>query len=359
MKKFTDFVKANAPGVILVLSIAILSKIIYQILPTDSLKNMISEVLIAIIFGFLINNIFHLPETFSPGIRFSLSKILRVGILLMGLRLSFQDIVSTGLTSIVLILACILLITLITLIIIKLKLIPTKLAILIGIGTTICGNSAIVAMSPVIDAKDEDTSFAIATITLFGIIAVIMYPLIGNLLGLSDTEFGLWAGTAINDTSQVIAAGSVYSQAALDVATVVKLIRNTLMVPIIILTGLLYNLTTQKSSGKKKTRISITSIIPWFVVGFLGMTLLRTLGISFGFFPKDVNSPNGLNEAASILKMFNNISRFLILLALSAIGLNTKLSKIIKIGFKPLLLGLTLSLILAIFSLLAISLFIF
>ena len=161
--------------------------------------------------------------------------VLRFGIILLGLRLSLQDVVATGLKALILVSICITVALILAYYAGRLFKVPPRLAALIGVGTAICGNTAIVATAPVLDANEEEVSFAVATITLFGLLAVLIYPIIGHALGLSDRFFGLWAGTAVNDTSQVVAVGAIFSEAALNVATIVKLTRNTLMAPLIVL----------------------------------------------------------------------------------------------------------------------------
>ncbi len=229
------------------------------------------------------------------------------------------------------------------------------MAALIGVGTAICGNSAIIATAPVIEAEDEDVSYAVATITFFGTLAVLLYPTFGYLVGMSDRIFGLWAGTAILDTSQVVAAGAAFSDAARDVATVVKLVRNTLMAPLILGIGLVYARAQQKRDASVK--LSIGKIVPWFVLGFVGMSLVRSLGNALGFTPVNVNDPGSLVAAANVLKLLDEVTKLCILLALSAIGLSTNAASIRRTGLKPLALGFAVGGCLALFSLLLIRLF--
>ncbi len=357
MKSYNDRIKDCFYVFILVLFVAIISRIIYKFIPIIGINKIINEVIIALLLGLTINNLFSLPKLFIPGIKFSLKKFLRVGIILMGLRFSFQDVIGTGVTSLILMFFCFLFVVLITLIITKIKKIPERLAILIGVGTVICGNSAIIATAPVIEAKDDEVSFAIATNTLFGLLAAIFYPLIGIYFGLSDYDFGFWVGTSVNDTSQVIATSAAYSQIALDIATVVKMIRNTLMVPIIILIGVLYNLKMSRGGEIKKSRKTNIPVIPWFVIGFLMMSMFRTAGVAFGFLPKNTNLPFNLTTATFFLKIIDNISRFCVLMALSAVGLNTNIRELRKNGLRYLLFGLSISSLLAIFSLVILTLF--
>jgi uncharacterized integral membrane protein (TIGR00698 family) len=197
-------------------------------------------------------------------------------------------------------------------------------------------------------------SFAVATITLFGLLAVLVYPFIGNWLALTDRSFGLWAGTAVNDTSQVVAVGAIFSEAALNVATVVKLTRNTLMAPLIVLFGLIYSTILKKEmsdDAAKAARLDWSKLVPGFVIGFMVMSLIRTAGVAFGFLPQNVSNPGDLVFAASALKFFDQVSKFAILMALAGVGLNTDLSSLRKIGFKPLIVGTCVAVLLAVISL--------
>jgi uncharacterized integral membrane protein (TIGR00698 family) len=225
------------------------------------------------------------------------------------------------------------------------------------VGTAICGNTAIIATAPVIGAKEEEVSFAVAVITLFGLIAVIFYPIIGQYLGLSNTAFGLWAGTAVNDTSQVVAVGAAHSPIALSVATVVKLMRNTIMAPLIILVGLLLRHQVPSDDSPQSVIPSGGILIPWFVVGFLMMSLIRTTGISAGVLPRNVAVPGALQTAASVLNTFDAIAKFAILTALAGVGLGTRLQIVLSIGMKPFTLGLCVSAVLSLASLGLIMLF--
>ncbi len=226
-------------------------------------------------------------------------------------------------------------------------------------GTAICGNSAIIATAPVIEARDEEVSFAVATITLFGTLAVIIYPLLGHLLGFSDLEFGMWAGTAVNDTSMVVAAGAAYSNAALDIATVVKLTRNTLMVPAVLLIGIFYARARRDATRDQPVegagRTGSAPVVPWFVVGFLAMALIRTAGVAAGILPQDLAHPGNLQAGATILGIADDLSKLAILMALSAIGLGTSLAAMRRTGPRPFVAGLLGATVLAIFSLVAIQ----
>lgn len=340
-------------GLHLVLGVALVSRFIHGLLPEGVLSKSISEILIAVLLGLYLRVLIGKQEALSPGIRFSMTRLLRFGIILLGLRLSLQDIASTGFWALGLVLVCITTALSLALIAGKLFKIPPRLAALIGFGTAICGNSAIVATAPVIEAEEEEVSFAVATITLFGLLAVILYPLIGHLLALSDRAFGLWSGTAVNDTSQVIAVSAIYSDLAQNFATIVKLTRNTLMAPLILVIGLIYNRgkSKNKSAESSQPRPKIGKLVPGFVVGFIVMSLFRTLGVMLGFLPQNVSEPGQLVWAATFLSFMDGASKFVILMALSAVGLNTDLFNLKRLGLKPFLVGTFVALLLSIISL--------
>jgi len=343
------------PGLALVAAVAIASRLLYGLIPWDVVKKAVSEVLIAVLLGLIIRTYVGFGKSLEPGIRFALQRVLRLGIILLGLRLSLQAVVKTGLSALVLVLVCMSVALTLAYLAGRIFRIPPRLAVLIGVGTAICGNSAIIAIAPVIEAKDEDVSFAVATITLFGTLAIIVYPLVGHALALSNGAFGMWAGSAVNDTSQVVATGAAFSEAARDVATVVKLTRNTLMAPLIVLIGLLYaSASAHQLTGKAAdaTRLTLGKLAPWFVLGFLLMTLVRTLGVALNVLPQSTsNAPANLKTAAGALVFLDEAAKFAILMALSGIGLGTKIEEMHKTGLRPFVVGLCVAALLAVFSL--------
>jgi uncharacterized integral membrane protein (TIGR00698 family) len=211
--------------------------------------------------------------------------------------------------------------------------------LLIGVGTAVCGNSAIIATAPVVKAEEREVSFAVATITLFGTLALFFYPLLGSTLHLSDATFGMWSGVAINDTSQVVAAGAAYSPVARDVATVVKLVRNTLMAPLILLIALWWSRTANAALNEAATRDGIVRAFPLFVLGFLAMAVLRTIGVI---------DPR-------LAQLLDELAKVCILVAVAAVGLGTRVGLLRAIGPAPFVLGLGGAALLAILSLLAIT----
>lgn len=342
------------PGLLLVLGAAVASRFIHSLITHPTLSKSISEILVAVLLGLILRNTLGLGVRQKAGIKFAIQRVLRLGIVLLGLRLSLQDVAATGVTALALVSICIIAALLIAYLAGRLFHVPPRLAALIGVGTAICGNTAIVATAPVLDADEEEMGFAVATITLFGLLAVVVYPLVGRQMGLSDHSFGLWAGTAVNDTSQVVAVGAIFSQAALDVATVVKLTRNTLMAPLIVLMGLVYTRGQHRklsSQAAAAARLDWRKLIPGFVLGFLLMSLIRTVGVALGVLPQELANAGNLQAAANFLKALDGVSKFAILMALSAVGLNTDLASLRRIGIKPLMIGTWVALLLALLSL--------
>lgn len=339
------------PGLLLVLALALFSRFLHGFISQPVLSKSISEILIAVMLGLLVGNLFRLNASIRAGAKFALNRLLRLGIILLGLRLSLQDVAATGLTALALVVICISAALAMAWLAGRLFHVPPKLAALIGVGTAICGNTAIIATAPVLQADEEEMGFAVATITLFGLLAVLLYPLIGHFIGLSDRAFGLWAGTAVNDTSQVVAVSAIYSPLSLDVATIVKLTRNTLMAPLIILFGLVYTRALNRPMSDSAARLNWSKLIPGFVLGFLAMAFLRTLGVAAGLLPQSVSHPGELQTAAAFLKTVDEISKFLILMALTGVGLNTHLASLRRLGLKPLLVGTSVAVLLAALSL--------
>ena len=291
---------------------------------TVSGKTVVSAVAVAIVLGVLIRNLWGLAEACKPGVSFAVKRLLRVGIALLGAQLSLGQVLRTGATAVLVVAICIVLAILVVRFLSTRMGLSDRLGTLLGVGTSICGVSAIVATAPAIEAKQEETSMAVATITVFGLLAVVVYPLLGRALGLSDVVFGTWAGTAVNDTSQVIAAGLIYSQTAGEVATVVKLTRNLFMAPVIVVLSSWYLRKGQGSGVRSQKGISLKSVVPGFVLGFVAMAVLNSLGI----FPP------------MALDLIRTASSWLIVVALAGVGLETNLASLKAIGFRPFYAGL-------------------
>ncbi len=320
------------PGVCFALTLAMVARFVSWVLP-----GAIGEVLVAVLLGLLVANLLTVPKVAVPGIRFSVHRVLRFGIILLGARLSLADVAAIGVQAFGLVVVCITVAFLFATSVGRALSLPPRLALLIGVGTAVCGNSAIVATAPVIEADDREVAFAVATITLFGTLAVFLYPLVGRVLALPDAVFGLWSGVAVNDTSQVVAASAAYSTAARDVATVVKLVRNTLMAPLILLIAWWWGRRHAAITGEAARKGALNAF-PLFVLGFLAMALARTLG-SIGPI-----AAGWIDEAAKVC----------ILLALTAVGLSTRVAQMRSVGATPFYVGFGAAMLLACFSLILI-----
>ncbi|WP_196594905.1 YeiH family protein [Pectinatus sottacetonis] len=259
------------------------------------------------------------PVSFEQGIIFTGKKILQYSIILLGFEMNLFSVLAIGSHSF-----CVMIFTLLTAFLVAWIVgrwlgLARDTTTLIGAGTAICGGSAIAAIAPVIGAKDKDIAFSISTIFLFNIIAVFLFPFLGHVMGMSNTGFGMWAGTAINDTSSVVAAGYSYSNAAGSYATIVKLTRALMIVPACIFFAVL---TARQQS--KNGNFNIYKIFPWFILWFVVASIVNTTGIL----------------PIHISHILGSTGKFCIILAMSAIGLNTNLRSLIKNGIRPIFLGL-------------------
>ena len=268
--------------------------------------------------GILATSIRKLPAGASKGTKFSSKYVLQAAVVLLGFDMNTASVIRVGQQSLLVILLTVSAAFLTAFLVGRLLHINRKLATLIGVGTAICGGSAIAAASSAIQAEDQDISYSISTIFLFNVMAVFLFPLVGHLLKLSDTGFGMWAGTAINDTSSVVAASFSFSNAAGNFATIVKLTRSLMIVPVTL--GLAY-LTARENRGQQN--FNLAKVFPWFVLGFLAAAVLNSSGLL----------PLALSGALA------QTGKFLIIMAMAAIGLNTSLAAIVKAGPRPLLLG--------------------
>lgn len=284
-----------------------------------------------ILLGILLSS-FKKPADISKGIKFTSKYILQYSIILLGFEMNLFNVIRVGGQSLAIMLFTLSSAFITAFFVGKAMKIDGKTTTLIGVGTSICGGSAIAATAPVIQAKDEDVAQAISTIFLFNIIAVFIFPPLGHLIGLSDTGFGMWAGTAINDTSSVVAAGASWSSAAgnntaLAFATIVKLTRTLMIVPITLVLAIY---TTSKLSqknadaGNKEGSFSIIKIFPWFVLGFVLTAIINTF----------------LSVNDNIAEFLVATGKFMIIMAMTAIGLNTNIKRLLTNGLKPILLGL-------------------
>ncbi|HET7300625.1 MAG TPA: YeiH family protein [Oleiagrimonas sp.] len=274
-----------------------------------------------IVLGVAVRNVMAPPTACQPGIRFAGKQILQWSIVALGLGLSLTQVAQTGLSSLSVTLVTVTAAFVAAWLLGRLLGIPSKLKLLIGVGTAICGGSAIAAATPIIKADEHETAFAISTIFLFNLIAVLVFPALGHLMHMSDQGFGLWAGTAINDTSSVVAAGYSYSSAAGDYATIVKLTRATLIIPVCLGLAMIEAWRHKRSGGDG---FSLRRVFPWFILWFVVASAVRTLGWIPIAWHADIHL----------------MAEFLIIVALTAIGLSADLRRMASTGFRPIALGL-------------------
>jgi uncharacterized integral membrane protein (TIGR00698 family) len=305
------------PGLVAAAAIAAFARGAVGLIPTP-----IADVSVALLLGLLVGQVAGSHgRRLRPGVAFAAQVLLRLGIVLLGARLSLAQIAAIGLPAAVVVAVTMSIVFAVVLVGARAARIDGTLAVLLAVGTAVCGNSAIIATAPVIGARGREVAYAVATITLFGTAAIFVYPVVGHLAGMSDTAFGLWSGIAVNDTSQVVAAGSAYSAHALEVATVVKLIRNSLMAPLLVLIAWGWSRGGHAEVGSTR---GIRRAVPAFVLGFVAVAALRSAGLI------DAPSAAALDGAA----------RLLILVALAGVGLSIRLGELRSVGPRPLALGL-------------------
>lgn len=354
MKKFLRYL----PGISVAFLIALIAVLIENLLPI----HLIGASIIAMFIGMIINSIWK-PDFLSPGLKFTSKKILKFAIVLLGASLSIGTILTVGKLSLT-----VMLFTLLTCFgggyfIGKALGLDWRLSNLISAGTGICGGSAIAAIAPVIDADDSDIAISMSATFLFDMAMIVLFPIMGHWLNLNDMAYGLWAGTAVNDTSSVVAAGYAYTEAAGDFATMVKLTRTLSIIPtVLIFTAInIYLKSKKQASGKevlaslnenatkyevnqldkiaynkstensKNTvhRTNFLSIFPWFIIGFVALALINSIGVI----------PVSLSTNAK------SLSKFLMVCSLAAIGMNTSFKDMKKSGIKPMLHGFIISLL--------------
>lgn len=293
----------------------------------------------ALLFGMLLNPLVSQYQVFEKGFQFTSKKILRLAIILMGMGLSFGQVVEVGKFSLI-----VMFFTLVTAFgggyfIGKFLKMDWKLSSLISAGTGICGGSAIAAVAPVIDAEESDIAYAISATFIFDIIMVVLFPIMGHFFQMTDLGFGLWTGTAINDTSSVVAAGYAYSDAAGKLSVIVKLTRTLSIVPIVLIFSYINARIAKESDSRNSAerisnRVDIKKIFPWFILMFLAMVALKSTGLV----------PDTTSD------FLGQMSKFLMVMALGAIGLRTNFSKLSNSGFTPMVHGFIISTLVVVIS---------
>lgn len=325
LKRYASYL----PGIGMAVIIAAVARLIEGLLPI----HIIGAAVIAMFIGMGINALWQPTAAFKPGLTFTSKKLLKFAIILLGAGLSIGVILNVGKMSLM-----VMAFTLLTCFgggyfIGKALGLNWKLSNLISAGTGICGGSAIAAIAPTIDAKDTDIAYAMSATFLFDMAMIILFPIMGRAMGLTDIAYGLWAGTAVNDTSSVVAAGFAFSEAAGDFATMVKLTRTLSIIPTVLIFALI-NVRIKRreaqaagSAAEIKANVSVKKLFPWFIVGFLAMSALKSVGLI----------PDAVSD---VLK---DLSKFLMVAALAAIGLNTSFKEMSKSGISPMLHGFIIS----------------
>ena len=301
------------PGFFLVATLSIIAYLLGSLVP------LVGGPVFGILIGMLVA-LWQRPVVFEAGILFLSKKLLPVSIILLGFEMNLFHVFDIGSQSLYIIVFTLSAAFITAWIFGHYFKLEGNTVILIGVGTAICGGSAIAATAPVISATERDVAYSISTIFLFNIAAVFIFPFAGHFLGMSDVGFGMWAGTAINDTSSVVAAGYSYSDEAGNFATIVKLTRALMIIPVTLILALVI---AKKSAGN--STFSFSKVFPWFILGFLAASLLCTTNL--------VPQQLGVALAKS--------GKFLIIMAMVAVGLNTPIRQLYKSGIKPILLGLS------------------
>ena len=326
------------PGALLACAIAALACWLESLLPI----HVIGSAVIAMFIGMFLHPYVAKQKVCAAGLKFTSKKILKFAIILLGLSLNITTILHVGKMSLT-----VMIFTLATCFgggyfIGKALGLNWKLSNLISAGTGICGGSAIAAISSVIEADDNDVAYAMSATFLFDMAMIVLFPIMGRALGMSDEAFGIWAGTAVNDTSSVVATGYAFSEGAGDFATMVKLTRTLAIIPTVITFAFIQlNLKRKEAMANQqggeglKANFSIAKIFPWFILGFLAMSLVASI------FP----------IPAAVVSLTKRISKFLMVCALAAIGLNTSFASMKKAGIRPMFHGFIISALVVIVAL--------
>lgn len=325
------------PGVALAVAVAALACWLESLMPV----HLIGSAVIAMFIGMFLNTYLSGNSTLAAGLKFTSKKILKFAIILLGLSLNITTILHVGRLSLT-----VMVFTLMTCFgggyfIGRALGLNWKLSNLISAGTGICGGSAIAAIAPTIDADDNDVAYAMSATFLFDMAMIVLFPIMGRALGMNDQAFGIWAGTAVNDTSSVVATGYAFSEAAGDFATMVKLTRTLAIIPTVITFALIQlNLKRKEAAGAAQEgnvmNVSICKIFPWFILGFLAMSVVASV------FP----------VPSHIVSVTKRVSKFLMVCALAAIGLNTSFASMKKVGIRPMIHGFIISALVVVVALL-------
>jgi uncharacterized integral membrane protein (TIGR00698 family) len=324
-------------------------------------KSPISPVMLAIILGLLIGVAVRKPKSLAPGIMFSVKKVLRLGIILLGIRLSIFDVLKLGFIGVPIVILCIVGALMMTTWINKKLNLPERLGTLIAVGTSICGVTAIVAASPAIDAEEEESAYAVAVITVFGLFATLVYPYLANVIFAGDAlQVGMFLGTSVHETAQVVGAGQIYADIfsqpkALDAAIITKLVRNVFMAAVIPFMAFYYARKAQGGTFKGK-KTSFVRLFPMFILGFLAMAVLRSIGdagINAGGLALGILD---ISDWTGVIGLVKHWAEIFLVAALAGVGLSTNFQSFKALGIKPFVVGLCASVVVGGISYLTIKL---
>ncbi|WP_157286299.1 YeiH family protein [Bradyrhizobium yuanmingense] len=332
IKSWIDRTAVVVPGLVAVVLVAVLA-IWLRTLP---LLSVISPMMLAMLIGMTLNNVVGQPSWTRDGILFSQRRLLRIAIVLLGLQLTFVEIARLGVTGLVILAAALSSTFVFTVHAARFLRVDEKLAKLIAAGTCVCGASAVVAANAVVGGKEEDVTYAVAYVTIFGTIAMFFLPLLPDVLYLDASEFGLWIGSSVHEIAQVAAASFQHGQVAGEMGTIAKLSRVMMLAPLVLAMGLL----SQRSTEEGVEAPRRPPAAPWFVLGFIAATSINSI----------VPIPVGLKSNLIWL------TTFLLTVALAAMGMHTDLAKLQRRGFRPALLGALGSIFIGVFSLTCIKL---
>lgn len=317
-------------------------------------RHPIDTMLLAIVLGIAVRNLVPLAAWWRPGSKYAVHKILPFAIVLMGAKLDFFDVIRVSSQALIINVTCVTAALVLTIWLCHKAGVTRRLGLLIGVGTAICGGTAIAVVAPVVEARDDETAFAITTITLFGLASIVAFPVIGGLLSMTEVEFGVWAGTSIHATAQVMAAAFAFGPVAGDIAVIVKLVRVLLLAPIVVIIGALY--AREKRSrdvAHVSRRTKLTTLFPPFIFGFVALALANTLALL-----PDITlhlQDSFLWEAGAhdiaMATLATETSSFLITVAMAGVGLGVHLRGLARVGLRALYVGLFAAVIMAGFSL--------
>ena len=316
------------PGCLMALAIAAVAKLLENLEQAAGL-HFIGASVIALFIGMFINSFYKPNDVTAPGIKFTSKKLLKVAIVLLGASLNITTVLKVGRFSLTVMVFTLATCFGVGYFVGKALGLNWKMSNLISAGTGICGGSAIAAIAPVIEATDLDVAYGMSATFLFDMAMIVLFPIMGRALGLSDAAYGLWAGTAVNDTSSVVAAGYAFSEKAGDFATMVKLTRTLAIIPTVLVFALISAHLKKKQADEGEVKVNMKSVFPWFIPFFVAMSLLSSAGL----------------VPAALAAGLKTVSKFLMVMALAAIGLNTSFAEMKRSGAKPMLHGFIISLL--------------